>query len=380
MSPITETIKKLKQSPLFNLSLSSKELFHSNFLYWIGSNYRPEFGKLFSKYLKVQPNDTCIEHIDREKESIDISFRYSNGQEILIENKVKSVPYIEQLEKYAEKQASNKNYILLSLSEPVFFHSREKLEINGAIWFYLSYSDLLNMLQNFLEKIQHNYHRLIISDYCEFISGLIKVNENCMIHEDDVFDFHSINKNPLYQELIDIRLHDFYLKKKYELLAYEVYKKLKILGKNLTGFSLPLNWNNENPIISLKSGMTRSLGLMDLKYLIAKNVVLGIQIQGEHYRMVVEDTNGKIAQKIISKLNTKLWFNFEQSFPNEKIYPKKVNEFNKFSNTFFYRSVKLGTNRTIKQIIDIILADVEVIESNYSDIMKIIMEEQVSSI
>ena len=38
MSNITnyqEAINYLKTSPMFNLSLASKELFHSNFLYWL---------------------------------------------------------------------------------------------------------------------------------------------------------------------------------------------------------------------------------------------------------------------------------------------------------------------------------------------------------
>lgn len=52
---MNETIEKLKISPLFNLSLSSKELFHSNFLYWIGRTYPSEFGGIFSKYLNEKP-------------------------------------------------------------------------------------------------------------------------------------------------------------------------------------------------------------------------------------------------------------------------------------------------------------------------------------
>ena len=31
---------QLKESPLLYLSGGSKELFHSNFLYWLGMNYR----------------------------------------------------------------------------------------------------------------------------------------------------------------------------------------------------------------------------------------------------------------------------------------------------------------------------------------------------
>jgi hypothetical protein len=369
-----ETIEKLKSSPIFNLSLSSKELFHSNFLYWIGQNYPSEFGELFSKYLNEQPEDLRIKEIFRERENIDLSFNYFNGQEVLIENKVKSVPYIGQLAKYSEKHTNRKNYILLSLSEPMFFQSQNKLEINGATWYYLSYTVLQLMLQTIAEKINNEYHRQIIIDYCEFISGLIQINEHCKIDEEELFDFHSIKTNQLYRELIDIRLHDFYLKKKYELLAFEIYKKLNKRGKNLTDFSLPLNWNNETPIIFMGYGMTRSLGLMDLKYLISPNIALGIQIQGEHYRMVVEDTTGKIAKKIKNELEKNLWFDFSKTFPQSRVYPKPEKGFNKYGETFFYKSVKLGTKLKIKDIVDIILSDVERIESNFKAIEGIITQ------
>lgn len=370
-----ETIEKLKISPLFNLSLSSKELFHSNFLYWIGHTYPSEFGNEFSKYLNEKSEDIRISGIFRERENIDLSFNYSNGQEVLIENKVKSVPHIGQLAKYSEKHTNSKNYILLSLSEPLFFQSKKKLDINGATWSYLSYSDLQVMLQSISERISNEYHKQIIIDYCEFICGLVKINEHCKIDEEELFDFHSIKTNELYRNLINIRLHDFYLKKKYEVLAFEIYKKLNERGKNLTDFSLPLNWDNKTPIIFIGYGMTRSLGLMDLKYLISPNIALGIQIQGEHYRMVVEDTNGTIAKEIKEELENKennLWFDFSKTFPNAKVYPKPAKGFNKYGETFFYKSVKLGTKLKIKDIVNTVLSDVKRIESNIEKIKTII--------
>lgn len=39
---MTHSIDELSSSPLFNLSLSSKELFHSNFLAWLAQHY-PDF-------------------------------------------------------------------------------------------------------------------------------------------------------------------------------------------------------------------------------------------------------------------------------------------------------------------------------------------------
>lgn len=42
------SVKTLQDSPLFQLSLTSKELFHSNFLYWLGVTYRDLFKETFS--------------------------------------------------------------------------------------------------------------------------------------------------------------------------------------------------------------------------------------------------------------------------------------------------------------------------------------------
>ncbi len=370
---MNETIKKLKNSPLFNLSLSSRELFHSNFLYWVGSNYPNEFGKIFSIFLNEKPENLAIKEIFREKENIDLSFSYYNGQEVLIENKVKSMPYMRQLETYSKKHTNFKNYVLLSLSKPMFFKGQEKLDINGAIWHYLSYSDLETRLKSIHKKINNEYHRQIIIDYCNLIGGLVEINKLCDLKEEDFFDFHDEKKNKLYQELKDIRLHDFYLKKKYELLAFKVYSELNALGKSLTDFGSKLNWNDEKPIIFIDYGMTRGLGLMDLKYLISPNLVLGIQIQGEHYRMLIEDTTGKTATKIKNELdNNKLWFDFSTTFPKLKVYPKAEKGFNKYGNTFFYKSVKLGTELKINEIVKIILTDVERIESNLNKIKTII--------
>jgi hypothetical protein len=80
---MNEVIKKLEKSALFNLSLSSKELFHSNFLYWFGQNYPEEFGQMFIHFLNEQPDDTRIISISREKENVDLIFQYTEVLPIL---------------------------------------------------------------------------------------------------------------------------------------------------------------------------------------------------------------------------------------------------------------------------------------------------------
>ena len=118
--------------------------------------------------------------------------------------------------------------------------------------------------------------------------------------------------------------------------------------------------------------MTRGQGFMDLKYLISSDVALGIQIQGDNYRMVVEDTNGSVANNIKEKLDSGFWFDFSRSFPNLIIHPKGKKGFNKYGNTFFYKSVKLGTDYKMNDIIDIILSDVNQIEANFIKIESLI--------
>ena len=378
---MNEELKKfenLKKSPLFNLSLSSKELFHSNFLYWLGESHKVEFGEIFKDFLKILPEDNNleIEKIHREKDNIDLSFTYYNEQEIIIENKVKSIAYIEQLKKYSEKNTDKKNYILLSLSKPVFFEDKDKFVIkaNNNIdveWNFLSYSTLLGMLKTLSKKIQGSYHQNIINDYCNFIDGLIEIESYCNLTEDDCFPFE---KNEIFSDIKEIRLHDFYLKRKYELLAFQVSNKIKETKEDSIFFGSLSNWEKQkDKPIYIGHGMTRGLGLMDIKYKISTNVSLGIQIQGDHYRMVVENTVdlASIAGKILEE---KLWFDFSENFDEKEVYPKGEKEFNKYGATFFYKSVNLVSdpNLSISDLIKFILNDLNKIKANKDDILNVI--------
>ena len=51
-------VQRLKKCPLFNLSLASKELFHSNFLAWLCEAYPNQVGRLFARFTKI-PCASC---------------------------------------------------------------------------------------------------------------------------------------------------------------------------------------------------------------------------------------------------------------------------------------------------------------------------------
>lgn len=105
---------ELLKSPMFNLSMASKELFHSNLLYWMSVTYP----QLFLKILENLNIDTSSwEKQDwvsyREKNHFDLSLYLCNGKKeeclLIIENKVKSIPQIHQLRDYEEKKVTRHN-------------------------------------------------------------------------------------------------------------------------------------------------------------------------------------------------------------------------------------------------------------------------------
>lgn len=118
----TTAIEYLKTSPMFNLSLSSKELFHSNFLYWIWKLDPNTFKSLMARLLNISTDDLkwgdewevvreynsfdlCVKYCDKESNNEETGARKIDYGDVLlvIENKVKSIPYKGQLHKYVNK-------------------------------------------------------------------------------------------------------------------------------------------------------------------------------------------------------------------------------------------------------------------------------------
>lgn len=124
-------VKELKNNAVFQLSLSSKELFHSNFLCWLAedancSGVFTEVLKLFGfedkantiteglrkgEYMALREYknfDFCIcekvKNVKHGKDDEDADEEYIPGRMLLVlENKFKSIPYEAQLQDYQEK-------------------------------------------------------------------------------------------------------------------------------------------------------------------------------------------------------------------------------------------------------------------------------------
>lgn len=110
-------IESLKNNFLFQASLGSKELFHSNMLGWIldQSVKGKHRSKMLEEFLEVVfgnrsflGEDKCIYdfEIAREEQNVDLIIRWRVDREwwcIFLENKVKSLPTAKQLQEYSEK-------------------------------------------------------------------------------------------------------------------------------------------------------------------------------------------------------------------------------------------------------------------------------------
>ena len=116
MEEFDNIIKNLKNNFLFQASLGSKELFHSNMLAWLleQKNDRNEFEvlKFFIKQFTGEDSPTFIEQeflefrIEREEQNIDLTIKWKDGKNwnlIFIENKMKSIPTPKQLNEYDDK-------------------------------------------------------------------------------------------------------------------------------------------------------------------------------------------------------------------------------------------------------------------------------------
>lgn len=314
-------LKELEKLPIFHMSLSSKELFHSNFLGWILENYQEEMVIFFESELRCKFTTREIKNIQREKKNIDLSFTIGDTL-FLIENKVKSIAYKEQLDKYSQldkKIFTNDDvvkikYILLSLQEPEFINTNKEYQSpNGYIWRYIGYTNLVAGLRK-IANFENEYHRHLIEDYIQFIKIL---NENIMqqVPQANVLNMYQ-KGTPDYeflQKLTEIRMHDFFQKAVFENFANDICKELiKQRG-------------TYKELKEIKSGMTRGTGLINIFFEYDSDVSMGIQIQGGQYRKFINGTSEEDIFELSTKLKNKSFFAF-QFFGGKEVRPSNPNK------------------------------------------------------
>ena len=170
------------------MSLGSKELFHSNFLEFLWNLDNSKFIEVINailpnrKEIVLKPESV----FDREKENFDICIHHcefkikkNGGQgkqtkdvyDLIIENKVKSIPRKDQLEEYEEKAKGKGNPVFLLLSLVRDFPCKTDLVNANSSWIVVHYDKLKEAIENHYKNVdEHNLK--YITDYCQFIEQM----------------------------------------------------------------------------------------------------------------------------------------------------------------------------------------------------------------
>ena len=346
-----EITKDLKSSPIYNMSQDSLENFHTSFLCWLGNTYPIAFKKLFNKFNKkrfdkkhsceTQKTHTYKDEDDKKKKSIrtDLEFQFNDNELIVIENKMKSFPNDEQLERYSNIKDFDKEkttFILLSLVEKINLPEH---------WNYMSYSDLAKNMKRIF-KHEKGYHKYLIQDYINVITKISKI----------FFEADNIEK-----EKYDLR--DIFVKFKTSELSNYINEKI----------NKKYNWEIE------ESFSTKCKeGIIDIIKNLDKSIRFQIQIQGNHYSYGFvyseKNPNDKIWKKREQIAEELLKRNYWFVGTSEPKKPRICKKFYSYSPDFIYRhSSETKLNElTYKQIIKKIKKDIKNFEKNLVKIQKCI--------
>lgn len=388
---IEQIVKDMKKSPIANLSLTSHELFHSNFLAWLCENYKEECGKLFKQLLNLK-FDYPLTSVTREKGNIDIKLIFEQGgnkHEIWIENKIKSLPRIEQLENYSENviAKNNTSLMLLSLSEPSFTE-----KISG--WKHFNYSTFVEKLDELSEQIPESedgqYHRLLIKDYIFYVRELLKITESKYIkinwqEPPSMKELEQvINNNSIKAVRLDSLLHKIV----FDQIAINLEEMLK---PKFGDVLIQTKAENKKPgQVYVLSGYSNGAGRVEVAYILNAPItsmentnanlypVVGVQVQEAQFRLFLvwdEIRTESVAKCLLQSKATdgkQLWFDFTRIFGEGIKKDGRTEPFNKFGKTFLHHYIKYDKTETLNRLLEKMVKYMEQVKNNQAQIEEVI--------
>lgn len=320
MTPQLNALLKLfKQNPMYFFSLSSKELFHSNFLEFLFQTDCKKFFNIIDEILGTDFSSEPYNYVlSREKEKFDICISHKvetkRGKEadyydLIIENKVKSIPYYTQLEGYQNKaDEHNKNLgnpqvkiLLLSLVQN--FPDWEKID-GQKNWTIVHYDKLCTLIRS--KFSDHPMIGQYVKDYCDFLDLLNKLQQS-IIDDNDTGLFNNADTYKPY------RFHDIYAKLRSALFLMDFkqaieqeVKKYKMEVKFVDSIHDVIIAEKYAPGIYLHYGINQGVGVADIWIPIWKDGRIckyEIVIQGVQYRHgYSEPTLGTNPQPTVDQL------------------------------------------------------------------------------
>ncbi len=273
-SIIEEQLQRLNRSPLFAISLSGKELSHSNFWAWLLEQEVEGKHPFIEVFIPDFYQKGCtFVSVEREKKHVDLTITYKNKanetEVLIIENKIKSIPTKEQLMRYEEelgKQDLTITGILTGL-----YASLDIQELGK--WSFLSYQEIATRIHNIQQQHATMDFADYIKQYAEDIEVLYALFQSKMEQNKGKYIIGD-------KDLEKIRYSDIYVKLKGSEFMEEINKRLtfeayKDWAKPVCGFS----FNNKKPTLSIvfsqriNEDPTKEIGM------------IGVQIEGDQFRI-----------------------------------------------------------------------------------------------
>ena len=324
-SIIEEQLQRLNRSPLFAISLSGKELSHSNFWAWLLEQEVEGKHPFIEVFIPdFYQNGCTFISVEREKKHVDLTITYENKvnetEVLIIENKIKSIPTKEQLIRY-EEELGKKDLpitgILTGLYASLDIQELEK-------WSFLSYQEIAKRIMN----IQEVHATMDFVDYIQQYAEDIEVLY-------DLFQSKIEQNKGKYiigdKDLEKIRYSDIYVKLKGSEFMEEINKRLtfeayKDLAKPVCG----LSFNHKKPTLSIVFSQridgdpAKEIGM------------IGVQIEGDQFRIYGgASQEGNYHEKVvIEKLYEYDYFkrNFAEEIEKQNRTSKMRNNYCKYGN------------------------------------------------
>lgn len=278
-----ENIERLKNSPIYAMSLGSKELFHSNFWAWL---MKKDLGFIEVFFEERIDNP----EVKREEENRDLTIWENRWDQkaYVIENKIKAIPTREQLVKYQEslKEKFVKG-ILTGLRKPM-----EGILPDG--WTFLSYRTIAKRLRE-RTSLLDDLSCAILEEYCDIIETIDSIFTE-LIPEKCAGDFLYSNSTTKDQE--DNIIGD--LK---EVHLDDIYKKI-LASEFLTYWRTHSSYQDK---AESEQNYTRDTALMDFKLKCGEQKI-GVQIQGSQFKLLAESELPCSAEDLFNKYKSKGWF------------------------------------------------------------------------
>lgn len=205
----SKELKELQENPMFKFSMSSLELFHSNFLEWLFNQNYSAFLKCFG--IEVETNkeytiarEFCLGSSSKNdgknkkwvtdiavfaKDKNNIDEKCEDKPILIIENKIKSLPSKGQLESQAYFAGNNCKKVLLTL-----FVLPEDYDCKGFA--VVEYKDLIKGIREQYKNTK--YFVPYIEDYCQMVETLKRIIDNDKVvvkNKDGYFTFHYDSDN-----------------------------------------------------------------------------------------------------------------------------------------------------------------------------------------